>query len=72
MDSDVFDAPGVVVMLKLAERSPGATVTVNGTCAHGSLDVRLTTVPLGGATVVRKTDPTVDVPPVTVLGATTT
>lgn len=60
---------GVVVIVNVAVDVPAATVTVAGTEAAALLDVSVTTAPPAGATPVRVTVPTLDVPPVTVLGA---
>ena len=66
----VLAATGVVVIVKVAEDEPSGTVTVAGTTATAELDETETTIPPAGALPLRKTVPTVDAPPTTVLGAT--
>ena len=59
---------GEVVMLKFTDDCPAGTVTVAGTWAAGSLELKVTTVPPVGAVPVRVTVPVELVPPVTELG----
>ena len=59
---------GLVVIEKVAEVAPAATVTVVGTVALELFDVRPMDVPPGPAGPFRVTVPVDGVPPATVLG----
>jgi hypothetical protein len=66
--SDLAAVTAVVLAVNVAVDAPARTVTVAGTVADESLDVRLTVVPAVGAGPVRVTVPVEEVPPVTVAG----
>ena len=71
--TDVEDATGSVVTLKVAVVAPAATVTLAGTVAAAVLElVSVTTAPEGGALPVRVTVPVELTPPKTLVGASVT
>jgi len=73
IETDVFEATGVVVAVKVAETAPDATVTEAGTAAtEGVWLVRDTTEPEAGAADVSVTVPVLDVPPASEEGAKVT
>lgn len=58
----------VVVIGKLAEEAPPATVTLDGTLAAELALSKFTTAPLVGAGPVKPTTPVADCPPITLAG----
>ena len=73
MVSEVLEATGLVVTVKVAEVAPGATVTLVVTCAAAVLLlVRVTTAPPAGAGALRVTVPAEVVPPITEVGLSLT
>jgi len=65
-----FDSSFSVDTAKLAAVFPAGMVTVSGTVAKVWLLVRVTTMPPAGATLLRVTSPTADLPPTKVAGLT--
>jgi hypothetical protein len=72
MVADAVLATAVVLIVKVAEVAPAATVTLAGTDAAALLLERLTLRPPVGAALPRVTVPVAEVPPVTVVGFTVT
>ena len=70
--ADTKAATGDVVMVKLAEVAPAATVTLAGKTAKELLDDSPITVPLAGATPLSVTTPVDGFPPTTEFGETVT
>lgn len=68
MFTEVLEATGLVVIVKVAVLAFAGTVTLVGTCATAALLDKVTTVPLAGAGPVNVTVPVEEVPPMTALG----
>jgi hypothetical protein len=73
MVAEALLATGLVVIVKVAEVAPAATVTLAGACAAAVLLLdRVTTAPPVGARPVKVTVPVDEVPPITEAGLSPT
>jgi len=72
MVTGIVEVTGVVLIVKLAELAPAATLTVADIVAFVLLEDKLTSVPPVGDGDCKVTVPVDDVPPITVVGDTVT